>query len=78
LIYIVRTVYLVLPYNKFGNYLTQEDGENGKNFYDGFGIFDAVKKYRKKYNKPLYSNMLRSEHIPFNLFIPFRQDPAFC
>jgi len=49
LIYIVRTVYLVLPYNKFGNYMTQKDGEKGKNFYDGFGIFDAVKKYRKKY-----------------------------
>jgi hypothetical protein len=48
-----------------------------KNFYDGFGIFDAVKNYRK-YNKPLYSNMLRSEHIPFNFFIPLNQDKVFC
>jgi len=72
-----RAEYLDLPYDQYGNYLTREAGEKGKNFYEGFGIFDAVKKYRK-YNKPLYSNMLRSEHIPFNLFIPFRQDPVFC
>ena len=26
------------------------NGENGKNFYDDFGIFDAVKKYRKYNN----------------------------
>ena len=70
---IFRANYLDLPYDTYGNYLTKEDGENGKNFYDGFGIFDAVKKYRK-YNKPLYSNLLRSEHIPFNIFIPLDKD----
>lgn len=72
-----RAQTLGLPFDKFGNYLTKEDGEKGKNFYDGFGIFEAVKKYRK-YNKPLYSNMLRSEHIPFNFFIPLNQDKLFC
>ena len=72
-----RANILDLPYNTYGNYLTRVDGEQGKNFYDGFGIFDAVKKYRK-YNKPLYSNMLRSEHIPFNFFIPLYQDSDFC
>ncbi len=72
-----RAEKLNLTYERFGNYLTKEDGEKGKNFYDGFGIIDSVKKYRK-YNKPLYSNMLRSEHIPFNFFIPFRHDTNFC
>ena len=67
-----RANILNVPCDKFGNYLTEEDGRKGKNFYDGFKIFDAVKDYRD-YNKPLYSNMLRSEHIPFNLFIPFNQ-----
>ncbi|MCX6723177.1 MAG: hypothetical protein NT094_03910, partial [Candidatus Staskawiczbacteria bacterium] len=72
-----RAEVLNLPYDSYGNYLTKEDGEIGNNFYKGFGIFEAVKKYRK-YNKPLYSNMLRSEHIPFNFFIPFDLNKTFC
>ncbi len=74
---VFRAKYLDLPFDTYGNYLTKEDGEKGKNFYDGFGIFDAVKKYRK-YNKPLYSNLLRSEHIPFNIFIPLDKDRNYC
>jgi hypothetical protein len=72
-----RADVLNLPCDTYGNYLTKEDGENGNNFYRGFGIFEAVKKYRK-YNKPLYSNMLRSEHIPFNIFLPFDLNKTFC
>ena len=72
-----RAEVLNLPYDTLGNYLTKEDGENGNNFYRGFGIFEAVKKYRN-YNKPLYSNMLRSEHIPFNFFLPFDLNKTFC
>jgi len=74
---VFRAKYLDLPFDTYGNYLLREDGENGKNFYDGFGIFDAVKRYRK-YNKPLYSNLLRSEHIPFNFFIPLDKDRNYC
>ncbi len=48
-----RAEVLILPYDSYGNYLTKEDGEIGNNFYEGFSIFEAVKKY-KKYNKPLY------------------------
>lgn len=72
-----RAEVLNLPFDTIGNYLTKKDGEAGKNFYPGFGILDAVKKYRK-YNKPLYSNMLRSEHIPFNFFIPFNLNKTYC
>lgn len=72
-----RAEVLNLPFDTYGNYLIKEDGVAGKNFYNGFGIFDAVKKYRK-YNKPLYSNMLRSEHIPFNFFIPFNLNKTYC
>ena len=70
---VFRAKHLDLPYDTYGNYLTKEDGEKGENFYKGFGIFDAVKRYRK-YNKPLYSNLLRSENIPFNFFIPLDKD----
>lgn len=74
---VFRAKNLDLPYDTYGNYLTKEDGEKGKNFYEGFGIFDEVKKYRK-YNKPLYSNLLRSEHIPFNVFVPLDKDRNYC
>ena len=75
---VFRTKYLNLAFDTYGNYLTKEDGEKGKNFYDGFGIFEAVKIKYPKYNKPLYSNLLRSEHIPFNIFIPLDKDRNYC
>jgi hypothetical protein len=67
---------LELPCDGFGNYLTREDAEKGLNFYNGFGIFEAVRAYRN-YNKPLYANMLRSKHIPFNLFVPLAKDKDY-
>jgi hypothetical protein len=72
-----RAETLKLDFDELGNYLIKADGEVGNNFYEDFGIFEAVKKYRK-YNKQLYSNMLRSEHIPFNFFVPFRLNLDFC
>ena len=69
-----RAETLKLDYDTYGNYLTKKDGEDGKNFYEGFRIFEVVKKRYRKYNKPLYSNMLRSEHIPFNLFVLLNVD----
>ena len=73
-----RAEILNLPSVDYGNYLTREDAEAGMNFYDGFGIFDAVRKRFPNYNMPLYANMLRSEHIPFNLFVPLNSNKNFC
>jgi hypothetical protein len=73
-----RAHILELSYDGYGNYLTKEDAESGYNFYSDFGIFEAVKLRYPRYSKPLYSNMLRSEHIPFNFFIPFKYDYQFC
>lgn len=72
-----RAGVLNLPPARYGNYLTREDGESGNNFFTGFGIFDTVKN-DKKYSEPLYSNLLRSEHIPFNFFIPFDSNKIYC
>ena len=74
---VYRANILKVPCEKYGNYLLKEDALKGLNFYKDFGIFDAVKQRYPKYNKGLYSNMLRSEHIPFNLFIPLRSDPEY-
>ena len=63
----------------YGNRLSEADGMKGLNFYDGFGIFDEVRlRSGNKYSKFLHSDMLRSEHIPFNMFVPFRQDPVYA
>jgi hypothetical protein len=63
-------------YDRYGNYLTINDAQNGFNFYNDFGVFPAVKKY-SNFNKNLYQNMLRSEHIPFNIFIPLNNDKIY-
>jgi hypothetical protein len=61
---------------EYGNYLTENDANKGFNFYDGFGIFAEVKKHAT-FNENLYQNMLRSEHIPFNMFIPLNSDKTY-
>ncbi len=68
---------LMLPSDKHENHLMQEDAEKGANFFKSLGIFDAVKLHRKFY-KSLYANMLRSEHIPFNFFIPLKNNPVLA
>jgi len=61
--------------DEFGNMLEEQDGRDGLNFYSDFNILDAVyERYGKRYNRQLYSNLLRSEHIPFNLYIPLREN----
>jgi hypothetical protein len=73
-----RAEVLKVDFDEFGNRLTKQDGLSGLNFYNGFEIFHAVKKRYPTYKKGLYSDMLRSEHIPFNFFIPLDHDKGFC
>ena len=72
-----RAGVLNVPYDKYGNYLTEKDASVGLNFYDDLGIFQEVKNRYPNYYRPVYANMLRSEHIGFNLFVPFKREPAF-
>ena len=73
-----RAEFLNVDFVEYGNRLSTKDGLSGLNFYNGFDIFKAVKKRYQRYKKGLYSDMLRSEHIPFNLFIPLDRDRNFC
>lgn len=74
-----RAKVLKVDYDGYKNFLKSEDGKKGFNFYQDFDILNAVhERYGKKYNKQLYSNLLRSEHIPFNLFIPLGYDHNFA
>ena len=67
-------------YGKYGAFLLPQDAEDGLNFYEGFRkeIRDAIRDRYPKLNKDkhdgLYANMLRSEHIPWNVFIPMKSD----
>lgn len=72
-----RAFKLNVPFDRHGNYLTQEYASKGLNFYNEFDIFEEVKKRYSNYSRPLYANMLRSEHIGFNLFVPFKTDLEF-
>lgn len=67
-------------YGKYGAYLKLEDAKEGKNFYTPYwNKIDASIKSRYPNSKPwqlepIYANMLRSEHIPFNFFVPMQDD----
>lgn len=72
-----RVDYLGADCKDYGNRLAKREALAGKNFYLGYTvIFKEVKKrYHLKYS-PLFYDMLRSEHAPFNFFIPLRYDIA--
>ena len=65
-------------YNTYVTWLSDKAGKAGKNFYEGFSVFSAVKQRYPNFYVDLYSDMLRSEHIPFNLFVPFKHNLTFC
>lgn len=63
-------------YGKYGAFLMPEDAIAGLNFYEGFRQ-EILQRIERRYPKltasqhdGLYANMLRSEHIPWNLFVP--------
>lgn len=65
-------------YNTYETWMPDDAGKSGKNFYTGFSIFSSVQKRYPDFYVDLYSDMLRSEHIPFNFFVPFKYDLIFC
>lgn len=71
-------------YDRYGNYLTKEERKQGKNFFNGLPIFEYARDIRypqkdmENMSDKVYGNMLRSEHIPLNFFVPFIEDKDFC
>lgn len=57
----------------YGSRLIESDGLAGLNFYEKLGVREAVEKRFKKYKEQFHSNLLRSEHIPFNFFVPIEK-----
>jgi len=73
-----RTEILKEDFYTYITWLADKASRDGKNFYNGFEIFNVVRQRKPKFYIDLYSDMLRSEHIPFNLFVPFRHNLDYC
>jgi hypothetical protein len=70
---------LKVGYDSFETILTDSDAQSGLIFFDGFRVLDAAKERYPyfKMNKACFANMLRSEHIPFNFFVPISKNPEY-
>ena len=81
-----RTNFLRVPfdpdnkYGKYGAFLMPDDANAGLNFCEEFrqeileGIQKRYPSLTATQHDGLYANMLRSEHIPWNVFIPMTHD----
>lgn len=66
-----RVQVLGVDCSEYGNRLDDEAARALLNYYDGLGVRQSVKRYSKKRD----ADMLRSEHIPFNMFSPLVDRP---
>ena len=71
-----RAKVLNVDYLDYGNRLTEEDGRALLNYYDGLGVREALRERYPLYSRKRDADMLRSEHIPFNLMAPLARRPA--
>ena len=60
----------------YGNRLCTADALAGKNFYPWPGMLAAIERRYGLADTKLSFDMLRSEHIPFNFFVPLRGHAA--
>lgn len=70
-----RAEILKVGFDEYGNRLTESDGRNFLNYYDRLGVRQVLQGRFPRYSRTRDADMLRSEHIPFNLFAPLTADP---
>ncbi len=70
-----RATVLKVDFDEYGNRLTESAGRALLNYYDGLGVWEALRRRYPTYSKKRDADMLRSEHIPFNLFAPLNGRP---
>jgi hypothetical protein len=71
---------LKVGYDGFETILTDADAQKGLIFFDGFKINEyAQNRYPHfKLKEACFANMLRSEHIPFNFFVPVSKNLEYA
>ena len=73
-----RARILGVGYDEYGNMLRDEDARALLNYYPGLGVRSVLRARYPAYSRSRDANMLRSEHIPFNLFGPFVDSPELA
>jgi hypothetical protein len=71
-----RARVLEVDYLEYGNRLTDVDGRALLNYYDGLGVREALRRRYPRYSKKRDADLLRSEHIPFNMLAPLAGKPG--
>lgn len=67
-----RAEVLGVEWDTYGNRLTKKDGEALLIYYDKLGVREAKIRRFPDYSSKRDGDMLRSEHIPFNMFGPLQ------
>src|SRR5450759_2537162 len=70
-----RATVLKVDYLEYGNRLTDLDGRALLNYYDGLTVRDTLRRRYPGYSKKRDADLLRSEHIPFNMLSPLADRP---
>jgi hypothetical protein len=70
-----RAKVLKVGFDEYGNRLTEWAGRALLNYYDGLGVREPLRQRYPTYTKSRDADMLRSEHITFNLFAPLIRKP---
>ena len=75
-----REEVLKVGYDGFETILTDAAAQKGLIFFDGFKINEyAQNRYPHfKLKEACFANMLRSEHIPFNFFVPISKNLEYA
>ncbi|MDA3927300.1 MAG: hypothetical protein PF904_21730 [Kiritimatiellae bacterium] len=69
-----RAEVLKVDFNEYGNRLCEEDAKALLNYYDKLNCRTMLRTRYPNYAKKRDADMLRSEHIPFNLLAPLITD----
>ena len=70
-----RARVLKVDYLDYGNRLTDVDGRALLNYYDGLTIRESLRSRFPDFSKTRDADLLRSEHIPFNMLAPLAGRP---
>ena len=67
---------LHVGYDRYPNVLNREDANKGLVFFEPFRetIMTEIRKPSTPKSGQMLTNMLRSEHIPYNVFFPMKRD----
>lgn len=73
-----RAEFLQVDFQDYGNRLTDSDAEALLNYYDKLNSRKSLRQRYPKYSRKRDADLLRSEHIPFNLLAPLDTNHALA